>query len=103
MMQVCLRLYSREGQKHHSHVLSDWLLQCARDLGVAGGTVLRASAGFGRHGMHEDTFFELGGDLPVIVELVLTEAQAEAMLALCTEQTLHLFYTKTPVTAGITG
>ncbi|MDR3393311.1 MAG: DUF190 domain-containing protein [Sulfuriferula sp.] len=103
MMQICLRIYGREGQHHQGHLLSDWLLSSARQLGVAGGTVLRASAGFGRHGLHEDTFFELGGELPVIVELILTEAQAETVLALCAEQKLHLFYTQYPVTAGVTG
>lgn len=103
MSQICLRLYAREGQQHRGHLLSDWLLDSARSMGVAGCTVLRASAGFGRHGLHEDTFFELGGELPVIIELVLTQTQADAVLALCAEQTLHLFYTLTPVTAGITG
>ena len=102
MLQICLRLYSREGQRHHTHLLYDYLLESAHALGVAGGTVLRASAGFGRHGLHEEAFFELGGELPVIIELILTQAQADAMLALCAEQQLHLFYTLMPVTAGIT-
>lgn len=103
MQQICLRLYAREGQQHHGHLLPEWLLDSARQLGVAGGTVLRASAGFGRHGLHEDTFFELGGELPVIIELVLTQTQVDAVLTLCADQALQLFYTLTPVTAGITG
>ncbi len=102
MEQVCLRLYGREGQRHHAHLLYDYLLESAQKLGVAGGTVLRASAGFGRHGLHEEVFFELGGELPVIIELILTPAQADAMLALCGEQQLRLFYALMPVTAGIT-
>ena len=102
MTQICLRLYSREGQRHHAQLLYDYLLSSAQALGVAGGTVLRASAGFGRHGLHEEAFFELGGELPVIIELILTQAQADAMLALCAEQQLRLFYIMLPVTAGIT-
>ena len=102
MTQICLRLYSREGHQHQGHLLSDWLLGQARSMGVAGATVLRASAGYGRHGLHEDTFFELGGELPIIIELVVTQQQADAVLALCGEQMLGLFYTLTPVTAGIT-
>lgn len=102
MTQTCLRLYGREGQQLHGQLVSSWLLENAQRLGVTGGTVLRASAGFGRHGMHEDTFFELGGELPVIVELVLTQVQADAMLALCGEHALHLFYTMHPVTSGTT-
>ncbi|MHB1677522.1 MAG: DUF190 domain-containing protein [Sulfuriferula sp.] len=102
MAEVCLRLYGREGQRHQSRLLYDYLLESAQGLGVAGGTVLRASAGFGRHGLHEEVFFELGGELPVIIELIVTQAQADAMLALCGEQQLRLFYTIMPVTAGIT-
>ena len=102
MLQICLRLYGREGQRHHTRLLYDYLLEAALGLGATGGTVLRASAGFGRHGLHEEAFFELGGELPVVIELVLTQAQADAMLALCAEQQLRLFYTLMPVTAGIT-
>ncbi|HET9112824.1 MAG TPA: DUF190 domain-containing protein [Burkholderiales bacterium] len=102
MSEICLRLYAREGQRLQNRLLYDYLLESAHGIGATGGTVLRASAGFGRHGLREEVFFELGGELPVIVELVVTQAQADAMLALCREQQLSLFYTLTPVTAGIT-
>jgi len=49
--------------------LYEWLLEEAKSLGVHGGSAFRAIAGFGRHGrMHEDTFFELAGELAVKVE-----------------------------------
>ncbi len=102
MSEICLRLYTREGQRRQARLLYDYLLESAHSLGATGGTVLRASAGFGRHGMREEVFFELGGELPVVVELIVTQAQADAMLALCREQQLSLFYTSMPVTAGIT-
>ena len=102
MAEVCLRLYSREGQRHRTRLLYDYLLESAHGIGATGGTVLRASAGFGRHGLREEVFFELGGELPVVIELIVTQAQADAILALCKEQQLSLFYTLMPVTAGIT-
>lgn len=102
MAEVCLRLYSREGQRHHTRLLYDYLLESAHGIGATGGTVLRASAGFGRHGLREEVFFELGGELPVVIELIVTQAQADTILALCKEQQLSLFYTLMPVTAGIT-
>ncbi len=100
---VCLRLFSREGLHHRGHLIHDFLIAEARELGASGATVLRASAGFGRHGLHEDSFFELGGELPVVVEIVLSTALADTLLARCADEDLHLFYTRTPVTAGVTG
>ena len=42
-------------------------------MGVHGGSAFRAIAGFGRHGhMHEETFFELAGELAVKVEFIWT-------------------------------
>lgn len=103
MTQMCLRLYSSEGRQCHGKMLHVSLLEIARELGVSGGTVIRASAGFGRHGMAEDGFFELGGNLPEIIEFVATQAQVDVLVAWCSEQQLNLFYTVTPVTSGYTG
>lgn len=103
MNQMCLRLFGREGERHHGRVLHDFLLDLARECGAGGVTVLRASAGYGRHGLHEDHFFELGGELPVVVETVLEDAQARQLLARCSEEGLRLFYTLSPVETGMTG
>ncbi len=103
MTQTCLRLYSSEGRQHHGKLLHVRLLEAAHDMDVSGGTVLRASAGFGRHGMAEDSFFELGGELPEIIEFIASQAQVDALIAWCREQKLNLFYTVTPVISGYTG
>ncbi len=103
MTMICLRLFGREGQHHHGQPLHDFLLGIARECGASGATVLRASAGFGRHGLHEEHFFELGGELPVVVESVLEAVQAEQVLSRCAQEGLRLFYTLTPVESGVTG
>lgn len=103
MTQVCLRFYSSEGRQHHGKLLHVRLLEIAHDMAVSGGTVVRATAGFGRHGMAEDSFFELGGELPEIIEFIASKAQADELIAWCREQQLNLFYTLTPVTSGYTG
>ncbi len=103
MNTVCLRFYAREGEQHRARLIHDYLLEQAKALGASGATVMRASAGFGRHGWHETTFFELGGDLPVVIEIILAAALADEMLALCAAEQLHLFYTLMPVMTGITG
>ncbi len=101
--KVCLRLFCQEGDRHQGRLLNHHLVDMAREVGATGATVMRASAGFGRHGRHEDTFYELGGALPMVVETVLDQEQADHLLRRCGEESLHLFYTLTPVTTGITG
>jgi PII-like signaling protein len=67
---------------HHSqrHAATEWLLEQARENGLGGGSVFRAAAGFGRHGvLHEEQCFELADNLPVNVEFLLGQAQAEAI------------------------
>jgi PII-like signaling protein len=70
-------------------------------MGVHGGSAFRAIAGFGRHGhMHEDTFFELAGELAVKVEFILDDALAEKLMQLVRSQDMKLFYVKQTVEAG---
>ncbi|HEY8888215.1 MAG TPA: DUF190 domain-containing protein, partial [Gallionella sp.] len=67
-----------------------------------GGSAFRAIAGFGRHGrMHEDTFFELAGELAVKVEFVLDDALADQLLERIRRHNLNVFYLRQTVEAGI--
>jgi PII-like signaling protein len=102
MQGVCLKLFVTEGVRHHGELLYEWLLEQAKKLGIPGGSVFRATAGYGRHGkLHEETFFELAGDLPVELEFVLSADQAEALLRLIKGEGLKLFYVIIPVEYGI--
>ncbi|MES2365133.1 MAG: DUF190 domain-containing protein [Pseudomonadota bacterium] len=103
MQDHWLRLYTSEKQKHAGKPLFEWLLETARKQGIAGGTVFRATAGFGRHGFTEETFFELAGELPMLVEFIASVEQVDALLTLCTQENLRLFYTRLPVAHGFTG
>lgn len=61
--------YVSEKQLHTGIPLHEWFLEEARALGIPGGSTFRAIAGYGRHGrLHEETFFELAGELAVRVE-----------------------------------
>lgn len=76
-----LVFYVSEKQHHGGVPMYEWLLEHARYQGIGGGSAFRAIAGFGRHGrMHEDTFFELAGELAVKVEFVVDDAGAERLL-----------------------
>ncbi|MBS0213104.1 MAG: DUF190 domain-containing protein [Proteobacteria bacterium] len=92
-----LRFYVHENRKLHGILLYEWLLESAKRNGVHGGSAFRAIAGYGRHGIvHEQHFFELAGELPVVVEFLLADAEAEAMLARLRAEKVSLFYCRYP-------
>lgn len=104
MRGVYLTFFVTERARHGGDLTYDWLLDKARKLGLHGGTAVRATAGFGRHGrMHEETFFELAPELPVEVSFALTEEQAQKLLDAVRAEGLKLFYTRFPVEFGVTG
>lgn len=104
MQGICLKLYASEIQRHDGMPLFEWLLEQARKTGIGGGTAIRAIAGFGRNGkLHEETFFELAGALPVEVEFLVSEQQADQLLALLKRHDLKLFYVKMPAEYGVMG
>ena len=102
MKGTSLRIYLTEREKHDGELLYDWILEQARGLGIRGGSVFRAIAGYGRHGVKEQTFFELAGDVPVVVEFIASEVQAERLLALLKAEKISLFHVKTSATLGTT-
>lgn len=90
-----LSFYVSEKQHHAGKPLYEWLLEQAKSLGISGGSAFRAIAGFGRHGrMHEDTFFELAGELAVKVEFIIGEAQVEKLLDVLHAADLKMLYTR---------
>lgn len=102
MQGICLKIFVSESQRHHGKLLFEWLLEQAKGMGIGGATAIRAIAGFGRHGrLHEEAFFELAGDLPVEVKFLVSEEQAERLLALLRDENLRLFYARMPAEYGI--
>ena len=113
MKATVLRLYVHESRRFRGMLLYEWLLEHARKLGVHGGSAFRAVAGYGRHGvMHEQSYFELAGELPVVTEFIVSDADAERILALVRKESIDLVYlcwpaeysaTSTPGTPGAPG
>ena len=102
MNGVHLRFYTYEDRKHRGLLVYEWLLQNARKLGIHGGSAFRAMAGYGRHGkLHEQHFFELAGEVPVLVEFILGADEADKLIALLREEGLDLFYAKLPAEYGM--
>ena len=97
-----LRFYVHENQRAHHVLLWEWLLQQANRLGIRGGSAFRAMAGFGSHRvLHEDHFFELAGTLTVEVEFIVTDDEAERLLALVRQENVRLFYARIPAAFGV--
>lgn len=97
MKGTYLRFYVHENRKHHGILLYEWLLETAKKEGIHGGSAFRAIAGYGRHGvLHEQHFFELAGDLTVEVEFLLSDGQADVLLAVLRREQVRIFYAKVP-------
>lgn len=103
MNTVCLQVFVSESSRHHGKLTYLWLLDAAQALGIAGGSAFRAVAGFGRHGRHDAGFFELAGELPVVVEFFAEPALADQMLKTISDAGLQLVYARFPAELGVTG
>jgi PII-like signaling protein len=102
MNGTILRFYVHENRTHKHVALFEWLLEQAKKLGIHGGSAFRAIAGFGRHGiLHEEHFFELAADMTVEVEFVVTDDEAEALLALLKTERISIFYVRVPAEFGV--
>lgn len=78
---LLLRIYLGELDKWHHAPLYEAIVLKARELGLAGATVLRGSMGFGAHSrLHTEKILRLSEDLPVLIEIVDKEDKINAFL-----------------------
>ncbi len=82
--------------------IHEWLFEQAQALSIPGGTAFRASAGYGRHGLHEDSFFELAGSLPEVVEFFADEVKIGGLIERVGGAGLNLVYMTYVVSTGVT-
>ncbi|WP_068466388.1 DUF190 domain-containing protein [Candidatus Protochlamydia phocaeensis] len=93
-----LKFYTQEHTKHGRILLYEWLLEKAKEMGIHGGSVFRAIAGFGRHGIiHEEHFFELASNVPVEIVFILSKEECDNFLSLLSKEKLNIFFIKIPV------
>lgn len=84
--QVLVRIFLGESDRWQHRPLADALLERLRREGFAGATVLRGIAGFGAHSIvHTVNLLRLSQDLPVVVEVVDTEAKVDDLLPILDE------------------
>lgn len=78
---VLLRIFLGESDRWHGRPLYEALVLRARELGLAGATVLRGPMGFGATSrVHTAKLLRLSEDLPMVVEVVDAPDKIELFL-----------------------
>lgn len=76
-----LRIYIGESNQHHGRSLYNAIVLKARELGLAGATVLRGIEGFGANSrIRTARLLDLSSDLPVLIEVVDRADRIEKLL-----------------------
>ncbi len=76
-----LRIFVGESDYSHGEPLPRVIVLKARELGLAGATVLHGAMGFGANSrVHTERLLELSSDLPVIIEIVDTTDKLKTLL-----------------------
>ncbi len=78
---VLLRIFISEQDRCHGRPLYEALVLKAREVGLAGATVLRGAVGNGQTSrLHTTKVLRLSDDLPLVVEIVDTKERIDAFL-----------------------
>jgi PII-like signaling protein len=80
---VLLRIFIGESDRHENLPLYEAIVLKARELHLAGATVLRGAMGFGATSrIHTTKILRLSSDLPLVIEIVDSEDKINAFLPL---------------------
>jgi len=78
---MLLRVFIGESDKFHGKPLYEQIVFKARELKLAGATVLRGIMGFGADShMHSAKVMRLSEDLPIVIELVDSEENLDKII-----------------------
>jgi len=78
---LLLRIFIGENDKFEDRPLYEAIVKKAREMHLAGATVLRGPMGFGRSSLiHTDKILRLSMDLPLVIEIVDSEARINEFL-----------------------
>jgi len=83
---MLLRIFIGESDRWKHQPLYEAIVLKARELHLAGATVLRGSMGFGKSSrLHTAKILRLSMDLPLVIEIVDTEEKLNAFLPVLDE------------------
>jgi len=78
---MLLRIFVGESDNYKGKALYEHIVLKARELNLAGATVLRGIMGFGADSrMHTAKLLRLSEDLPVVIEIVETQENLDKLL-----------------------
>ena len=78
---VLLRVFLGESDRWHGRPLYEAIVLKARELHLAGATVLRGPMGFGAHSrLHTTKVLRLSEDLPIVIEIVDSRERIDTLL-----------------------
>ncbi len=78
---MLLRIFIGEDDKHHGRPLYEVIVLRARELQLAGATILRGPMGFGHSSrLHTAKILRLSEDLPIVIEIVDSEEKINGFL-----------------------
>jgi PII-like signaling protein len=76
-----LRIFIGESNRHEGRPLYEWIVLQAKQMGLAGATVLRGVMGFGANSrIHTSKILRLSEDMPIIIEIVDTAENLDTFL-----------------------
>jgi PII-like signaling protein len=83
---MLLRIFIGESDRWHHQPLYEALVLKAREMHLAGATVLRGPMSFGKSSrLHTSKILRLSMDLPLVIEIVDAEAQIQTFLPVLDE------------------
>ena len=83
---VLLRIFIGESDRWHHQSLYEAIVLKAREMHLAGATVLRGPMGFGKSSrLHTAKILRLSMDLPLVIEIVDSEEKIQQFLPLLDE------------------
>ncbi len=78
---ILLRIFADDSDTHGGRPLHEAIVHKAREMGLAGATVLKGTMGFGAHSvLHTAKVLELSSDLPMVIEIADSQAAIERLL-----------------------
>jgi len=83
---ILLRIFIGESDRWHHQPLYEAIVLKAREMHLAGATVLRGPMGFGKSSrLHTVKILRLSMDLPMVIEIVDTEEKIQTFLPVLDE------------------
>ena len=78
---LLLRIFLGENDRSDGHPLYEAIVVKAREIGLAGATVLRGPLGYGHASrLHSAKILRLSSDLPMVIEIVDAEDRIKSFL-----------------------